>query len=146
MRALRRSLLIRLQELSGLVAEWGDFLVCDDAVEVKAEHAADVMTSCDIVIAVSYVFVILACLLVQGDVAFVPRAFYGEAVFFAIGFIEFCQGDRLIGLILFQFQMFDDFIEFLVQIIECLSFSYDVVEKGRGCLGIFFAHKVSDTL
>ena len=52
MRALRRSLLIRLQELSGLVAEWGDFFICDNTVKIKAKHAVDVMATCDIIIAV----------------------------------------------------------------------------------------------
>ena len=79
-----------LQELAGLVAERGDFIVCDDAVKIKAEHAIDVMAACDIIIAISYVLVILACLLIQGDVAFVPRSFYGPAVLFTIGFVKFC--------------------------------------------------------
>jgi hypothetical protein len=51
-------LFIHLYELAGLVAEWGDFFICDYSVEIKTEYAVDVMATCDTVVAVRYVFVI----------------------------------------------------------------------------------------
>ena len=83
-------MLIHDEEFTGLVAELGNFLVCNNTIEIKAEYTVDIMATRHAIIAVCYMFVILFRLLVQGDISFVPRAFYGKAVLFAIGFIEFC--------------------------------------------------------
>ena len=54
------------------IAEQGNFLVCDDTVEIKAENAIDVMTASNSIVTISYMFVVFSCLLVQGNVALVP--------------------------------------------------------------------------
>lgn len=56
--------LVPEKKFAGLIAEWGNFFVCDNNVEIKAENAIDVMTARHAIVTISYMFVVFTRLLV----------------------------------------------------------------------------------
>ena len=69
-------LLVCEQELTGLIAQQGDFIVRDDTFAVEAEYTVEIVAASHAVVSLGNMLVKTGSFPVEGDVSLVPRAFY----------------------------------------------------------------------
>ena len=82
-------LLVCEQELTGLIAQQGDFIVRDDTFAIEAEYTVEIVAASHAVVSLGNMLVKIGSFPVEGNVLLVPRTFYREAIFFAIRLIQF---------------------------------------------------------
>ena len=73
----------------GLIAQQGDFIVRDYSFALEAEFTVELLAASHAVVSLGNMLVKTGSFPVEGNVLLVPRAFYREAVFFAIRLILF---------------------------------------------------------